>query len=64
MEPCEKHQDDTSIPIHLILLFTVAPKWSEEPQNSSLLLGRGGHISCSANGYPQPQTHWLKKDSK
>ncbi|PZC75289.1 hypothetical protein B5X24_HaOG206491 [Helicoverpa armigera] len=44
------------------LYIKVAPKWSEEPQNSSLLLGRGGHISCSANGYPQPQTHWLKKD--
>ncbi|KAJ0171775.1 hypothetical protein K1T71_012538 [Dendrolimus kikuchii] len=44
------------------LYIKVAPKWSEEPQNSSLLLGRNGHISCSANGYPQPQTHWLKKD--
>ncbi|KAJ8708410.1 hypothetical protein PYW07_010535 [Mythimna separata] len=44
------------------LYIKVAPKWNEEPQNSSLLLGRGGHISCSANGYPQPQTHWLKKD--
>lgn len=44
------------------LYIKVAPKWDEEPQNSSLLLGRGGHISCSANGYPQPQTHWLKKD--
>ncbi|CAG9792423.1 unnamed protein product [Diatraea saccharalis] len=37
-------------------------KWNEEPQNTSLLLGRSGHISCSANGYPQPQTHWLKRD--
>ncbi|KAI8423609.1 hypothetical protein MSG28_012677 [Choristoneura fumiferana] len=44
------------------LYIKVAPKWSEEPQNTSLLLGRSGHISCSANGYPQPQTHWLKKD--
>ncbi|CAH2058075.1 unnamed protein product, partial [Iphiclides podalirius] len=44
------------------LYIKVAPKWSEEPQNTSLLLGRNGHISCSANGYPQPQTHWLKKD--
>ncbi|KAL0810846.1 hypothetical protein ABMA28_010156 [Loxostege sticticalis] len=44
------------------LYIKVAPKWSEEPQNTSLLLGRGGHISCSANGYPQPQTHWLKRD--
>ncbi|XP_045454942.1 Down syndrome cell adhesion molecule-like protein Dscam2 [Melitaea cinxia] len=44
------------------LYIKVAPKWSEEPQNSSLLLGRNGHVSCSANGYPQPQTHWLKKD--
>ncbi|CAG4944890.1 unnamed protein product, partial [Parnassius apollo] len=42
--------------------FKVAPKWSEEPHNTSLLLGRNGHVSCSANGYPQPQTHWLKKD--
>lgn len=46
------------------LKFLVAPKWSEEPQNTSLLLGRNGHISCRANGYPQPQTHWLKKDGK
>ncbi|KAL4716781.1 hypothetical protein ACJJTC_001937, partial [Scirpophaga incertulas] len=44
------------------LYIKVAPKWSEEPQNTSLLLGRSGHISCNANGYPQPQTHWLKKD--
>ncbi|CAH0714939.1 unnamed protein product, partial [Brenthis ino] len=44
------------------LYIKVAPKWSEEPQNTSLLLGRNGHISCRANGYPQPQTHWLKKD--
>ncbi|XP_038218220.1 Down syndrome cell adhesion molecule-like protein Dscam2 [Zerene cesonia] len=44
------------------LYIKVAPKWSEEPQNTSLLLGRNGHVSCKANGYPQPQTHWLKKD--
>ncbi|CAG4944347.1 unnamed protein product, partial [Parnassius apollo] len=44
------------------LYIKVAPKWSEEPHNTSLLLGRNGHVSCSANGYPQPQTHWLKKD--
>ncbi|XP_069355556.1 cell adhesion molecule Dscam2-like isoform X2 [Maniola hyperantus] len=44
------------------LYIKVAPKWNEEPQNTSLLLGRNGHVSCSANGYPQPQTHWLKKD--
>ncbi|KPJ15639.1 Down syndrome cell adhesion molecule-like protein CG42256, partial [Papilio machaon] len=44
------------------LYIKVAPKWSEEPRNTSLLLGRSGHVSCSANGYPQPQTHWLKKD--
>ncbi|XP_063834011.1 cell adhesion molecule Dscam2-like [Ostrinia nubilalis] len=46
------------------LYIKVAPKWSEEPQNASLLLGRSGYISCSASGYPQPQTHWLKRDSK
>ncbi|XP_041972125.1 Down syndrome cell adhesion molecule-like protein Dscam2 [Aricia agestis] len=44
------------------LYIKVAPKWSEEPQNTSLLLGRNGYVSCSANGYPQPQTHWLKKE--
>ncbi|RVE45570.1 hypothetical protein evm_009767 [Chilo suppressalis] len=44
------------------LYIKVAPKWNEEPQNTSLLLGRNGHVSCSANGYPQPQTHWLKRD--
>ncbi|KAG6451035.1 hypothetical protein O3G_MSEX006892 [Manduca sexta] len=44
------------------LYIKVAPKWSEEPKNTSLLLGRNDHISCSATGYPQPQTHWLKKD--
>ncbi|KOB71799.1 Uncharacterized protein OBRU01_11925, partial [Operophtera brumata] len=44
------------------LFIAVAPKWNEEPHNTSLLLGRNGHIACSANGYPQPQTHWLKKD--
>ncbi|XP_028035363.1 Down syndrome cell adhesion molecule-like protein Dscam2 [Bombyx mandarina] len=44
------------------LYIKVAPKWNEEPQNTSLLLGRNGHVCCSANGYPEPQTHWLKKD--
>lgn len=42
--------------------FSVAPKWLEEPNNSSLLLGRRGAVSCSASGYPQPQVHWMKKD--
>ena len=41
---------------------SVAPKWLEEPLNSSLLLGRKGSVSCSASGYPQPQVHWMKKD--
>ncbi|KPJ10703.1 Down syndrome cell adhesion molecule-like protein CG42256 [Papilio machaon] len=45
------------------LYIKVAPKWAEEPSNSSLLLGRRGTVSCSANGYPQPQVHWMKKDA-
>ncbi|CAG9122363.1 unnamed protein product [Plutella xylostella] len=44
------------------LYIKVAPKWVEEPTNSSLLLGRRGTVSCTANGYPQPQVHWMKKD--
>ncbi|CAG9557719.1 unnamed protein product [Danaus chrysippus] len=43
--------------------FYAAPKWLEEPSNSSLLLGRKGIVSCSASGYPQPQVHWMKKDA-
>ncbi|CAG9568530.1 unnamed protein product [Danaus chrysippus] len=45
------------------LYIKVAPKWLEEPTNSSLLLGRKGIVSCSASGYPQPQVHWMKKDA-
>ncbi|XP_045762368.1 Down syndrome cell adhesion molecule-like protein Dscam2 [Maniola jurtina] len=45
------------------LYIKVAPKWLEEPNNSSLLLGRRGTVSCSASGYPQPQVHWMKKDA-
>ncbi|KAL0810748.1 hypothetical protein ABMA28_010066 [Loxostege sticticalis] len=45
------------------LYIKVAPKWLEEPTNSSLLLGRRGTVSCSASGYPQPQVHWMKKDA-
>ncbi|XP_073960737.1 cell adhesion molecule Dscam1-like [Choristoneura fumiferana] len=45
------------------LYIKVAPKWLEEPSNSSLLLGRRGAVSCSASGYPQPQVHWMKKDA-
>ncbi|KAL4709633.1 hypothetical protein ACJJTC_007364 [Scirpophaga incertulas] len=45
------------------LYIKVAPRWLEEPTNSSLLLGRRGTVSCSASGYPQPQVHWMKKDA-
>ncbi|CAK1547627.1 unnamed protein product [Leptosia nina] len=45
------------------LYIKVAPKWAEEPSNSSLLLGRRGSVSCSASGYPKPQVHWMKKDA-
>ncbi|RVE41204.1 hypothetical protein evm_014145 [Chilo suppressalis] len=45
------------------LYIKVAPKWHEEPTNSSLLLGRRGAVTCSADGYPQPQVHWMKKDA-
>ncbi|XP_047519401.1 Down syndrome cell adhesion molecule-like protein Dscam2 isoform X1 [Pieris napi] len=45
------------------LYIKVAPKWAEEPSNSSLLLGRRGVVSCSASGYPKPQVHWMKKDA-
>nr|XP_021209307.1 Down syndrome cell adhesion molecule-like protein Dscam2 isoform X1 [Bombyx mori] len=45
------------------LYIKVAPKWLEEPSNTSLLLGRKGAVSCSASGYPQPQVHWMKKDA-
>ncbi|XP_060807716.1 cell adhesion molecule Dscam2 [Amyelois transitella] len=45
------------------LYIKVAPKWLDEPANSSLLLGRRGAVSCSATGYPQPQVHWMKKDA-
>ncbi|XP_061384730.1 cell adhesion molecule Dscam2-like [Danaus plexippus] len=54
------HVNKVNRTVHLYI--KVAPKWSEEPQNTSLLLGRSGHVSCSASGYPQPQTHWLKRD--
>ncbi|GBP71251.1 Down syndrome cell adhesion molecule homolog [Eumeta japonica] len=44
------------------LYINVAPKWMEEPVNTSLLLGQRGLVYCNANGYPSPQIHWMKKD--
>nr|XP_032521921.1 Down syndrome cell adhesion molecule-like protein Dscam2 [Danaus plexippus plexippus] len=45
------------------LYINVAPKWVEEPTNKSLLLGHRGVVDCNANGYPEPQIHWMKRDS-
>ncbi|CAG9792462.1 unnamed protein product [Diatraea saccharalis] len=41
----------------------MAPKWMEEPSNTSLLLGQRGIVYCDANGYPTPQVHWMKRDA-
>ncbi|KAF9821978.1 hypothetical protein SFRURICE_017832 [Spodoptera frugiperda] len=41
----------------------IAPKWIEEPTNTSLLLGQRGVVYCNANGYPTPQIHWMKRDA-
>ncbi|CAH0697313.1 unnamed protein product [Spodoptera exigua] len=45
------------------LYINVAPKWIEEPTNTSLLLGQRGVVYCNANGYPTPQIHWMKRDA-
>ncbi|XP_045455086.1 Down syndrome cell adhesion molecule-like protein Dscam2 [Melitaea cinxia] len=45
------------------LYINVAPKWVEEPKNTSLLLGQRGIVDCNANGYPTPQIHWMKRDA-
>ncbi|XP_072946504.1 cell adhesion molecule Dscam2-like [Epargyreus clarus] len=45
------------------LYINVAPKWIEEPTNTSLLLGQRGIVYCNANGYPAPQIHWMKRDA-
>ncbi|XP_073961096.1 cell adhesion molecule Dscam2-like isoform X2 [Choristoneura fumiferana] len=45
------------------LYINVAPKWIDEPTNSSLLLGQRGVVYCNANGYPTPQIHWMKRDT-
>ncbi|XP_053620359.1 cell adhesion molecule Dscam2-like [Plodia interpunctella] len=45
------------------LYINVAPKWIEEPSNTSLLLGHRGAVFCNANGYPTPQIHWMKRDA-
>ncbi|XP_026316059.1 Down syndrome cell adhesion molecule-like protein Dscam2 [Hyposmocoma kahamanoa] len=45
------------------LYINVAPKWVEEPTNTSLLLGQRGMVYCNANGYPSPQIHWMKRDA-
>ncbi|XP_045506836.1 Down syndrome cell adhesion molecule-like protein Dscam2 [Colias croceus] len=45
------------------LYINVAPKWIEEPANTSLLLGQRGVVYCNANGYPVPQIHWMKRDA-
>lgn len=50
--------------LQLVIILAVAPKWLEEPQNTSMVLGRQGNVGCSASGYPQPQVHWMKKDGK
>ncbi|XP_050676215.1 cell adhesion molecule Dscam2-like [Leptidea sinapis] len=45
------------------LYINVAPKWIDEPTNSSLLLGQRGIVYCNAIGYPTPQIHWMKRDA-
>ncbi|XP_012553148.3 cell adhesion molecule Dscam2 [Bombyx mori] len=45
------------------LYISVAPKWVDEPTNTSLLLGQRGMVYCNANGYPTPQIHWMKRDA-
>ncbi|CAH4032299.1 unnamed protein product [Pieris brassicae] len=45
------------------LYINVAPKWMEEPTNTSLLLGQRGVVYCNAQGYPIPQIHWMKRDA-
>ncbi|KAL0810757.1 hypothetical protein ABMA28_010074 [Loxostege sticticalis] len=45
------------------LFINVAPKWIDEPTNTSLLLGQRGIVYCNANGYPTPQIHWMKRDA-
>ncbi|CAH2230277.1 jg20026 [Pararge aegeria aegeria] len=60
---CTAKEGDHSATHENRLDVYVAPKWLEEPNNSSLLLGRRGTVSCSASGYPQPQVHWMKKDA-
>ncbi|RVE53919.1 hypothetical protein evm_001322, partial [Chilo suppressalis] len=45
------------------LFINVAPKWMQEPSNTSLLLGQRGVVYCDANGYPTPQVHWMKRDA-
>ncbi|XP_061704953.1 cell adhesion molecule Dscam2-like [Cydia pomonella] len=45
------------------LYINVAPKWIDEPTNTSLLLGQRGVVYCNANGYPTPQIHWMKRDA-
>lgn len=46
------------------MFVSVAPKWLVEPNNSSVVVGQMGQIPCAANGYPQPQTYWMKKDGR
>lgn len=41
-------------------LETVAPKWSIEPNDTSIVRGRAASVDCMASGFPPPRVIWTK----
>lgn len=39
------------------------PKWTIEPKNAAVILGRSITINCQAEGFPKPKITWRKSIS-
>ena len=48
--------DNSSIEI----VVNVPPKWTIEPKNVQVILGKSITINCQAEGYPKPKIVWKK----
>lgn len=43
-----------------IFHFEVPPRWTQEPQDTALMLGNAIVVNCQADGYPEPDISWFK----
>lgn len=50
----------SSILFNKILLFVVAPTWTVEPKDISVLVNNAVFLHCKASGFPPPRVSWMK----